>query len=306
MRAIHLELLPSLTIGHFLQAFLRFTNYYRIPEVVFSDNQSTFIAALKILGPAKVDSDFSKFLVDNNIKHVRIPVYSAWWAGTWERMVGVMKRTLHKVVGRRRLDYFELLTILTDVQNAVNNRPLCHVDNEDLDSKILTPNMFLKVNSGQNLVISGTEIESFHPAGQRELVRLFDKRQDIFENLKDVWYNEYLLSLREAGRNLYQRDWENVVQPGDIVLVTSPNKARVEWSFGRVTELCPGGDGKVRAVKLIKPDRSESVFPINLLYPMELSVSPVKVADHPENSQRDPRPNRAAAKACLQRLKASS
>ena len=307
VRAVHLELLPSMSSNQFLQAFIRFTNAYRIPKVVYSDNQSTFLNSINIVSGCKVDSDFSKFLIENSIKHATIPVYSAWFGGAWERMVGLMKRTLHKVVGRRKLDYFYLLTVLSDIQTAINNRPLCHVSNDDLNSKIITPNSFLKCDSGKNLVISGTEVEKVNLVGQEELAKALDDRLLMLENFKDLWYEEYLLSLREAGKERYQKIWENVIKVGDIVLVTRPNKVRAEWSFGRVTELCPGKDGKVRVVKVAKPDRSISVYPINLLYPMELSVTPLKKSAiiTESNSEISPSsvPRRLAAKKCLDKLR---
>ena len=91
------------------------------------------------------------------------------------------------------------------------------------------------------------------------------------------------------------------------MLVTSPNKARSEWSYARVVELCPGKDNKVRVVKVIKPDRSVSTYPINLLYPMELAVTPVKSESSPDVGVEEIppviKPKRSAAVRCLNEMK---
>jgi len=119
-----------------------------------------------------------------------------------------------------------------------------------------------------------------------------------------------LLSLRESSRDLYQDDWVNRIAQGDIVLISSP-KSRPLWKMGRVVELLPGSDGIVRTVKIVRPDRSEGVYPINLLYPLELSIAPILVLDDQlDDSEPDEpvpqRPRRAAAEQCMARIRNSN
>ena len=61
IRSVHLELVPSLSSAHFLQAFIRFCNLYCIPETVFSDNASTFIHSMKLVSDCSVDNDYESF-----------------------------------------------------------------------------------------------------------------------------------------------------------------------------------------------------------------------------------------------------
>ena len=111
VRAIHLELVPSMSCKHFLQAFIRFTNLYHIPKCIYSDNASTFIQAAVFLGKSSSGSIFDEYLVKNQIKHIRIPVRSAWVGATWERMIRSVKSCLYKLTGRKRHEYFDLITI---------------------------------------------------------------------------------------------------------------------------------------------------------------------------------------------------
>ena len=77
--------------------------------------------------------------------------------------------------------------------------------------------------------------------------------------------------------------------------------------MGKVTELLPGNDGRVRMVRVIRSDRTEGVYPIKLLYPLELSVTPVAVSDVQEEtdgvSSTLERPKRASALRCLKRMR---
>ena len=59
---------------------------------------------------------------------------SLWWGG----MVRVTKGCLKKAIDQQRLTYEELLTILTEEEAVINNRPLKYIDEEDIDS-VLTP-----------------------------------------------------------------------------------------------------------------------------------------------------------------------
>ena len=77
----------------------------------------------------------------------------------WGRLVGMVKSCLKKSIGREKLSFTELLTVLFEVENVLNNRLLCFVyddddddDNDDDDdddvSDVLTPNSLLY---GRNL-----------------------------------------------------------------------------------------------------------------------------------------------------------
>ena len=78
VRAIHLELLPSMSCHAFLMAFIRFCNLNEIPDAIYSDNASSFIAGMGIVAGSLIDNDFNAHLTKNNIRHIRIPLYSAW------------------------------------------------------------------------------------------------------------------------------------------------------------------------------------------------------------------------------------
>ena len=65
-----------------------------------------------------------------------------WQGGFWERLVGSVKRCIKKTVGKEQLTFSELQTILYEVENILNNRPMCAVYDEEFED-ILTPNHLL-------------------------------------------------------------------------------------------------------------------------------------------------------------------
>ena len=229
IRSIHLELVPSMSSAHFVQAFVRFVNRNNIPKAIYSDNAQTFIESMKIIGKGSCDNEFETYLEKNDIKHRKIPIRAAWIGSAWERVIRTIKNSLHKMIGRKHMEYFNLITLISDVEQAINSRPLCYVDNEDTEFSVLTPNHFLKMNAGKCVRvenISGSELKF---AGKKELVKALNSRQDLYDEFHALWVEEYLVSLREASRELYQGTWENKIEKGDSVLISDPLKSRNFW-----------------------------------------------------------------------------
>ena len=78
--------------------------------------------------------------------------------------------------------------------------------------------------------------------------------------------------------------------------------------MGRVTDLLTGSDGKTRCVRLIRPDRTEGIYSLKLLYPMELSLGPIGDLNEESGPELLPEPlnerppKRLAAIKCVENL----
>ena len=59
------------------------------------------------------------------------------------------------------------------------------------------------------------------------------------------------------------------INPGDVVLVVSPNTPRDQWPLGRILEVYPGRDGHVQLVRLQVGNKQYS-RPIVKVCPLEL------------------------------------
>ena len=55
-----------------------------------------------------------------------------WWGGFWKILVGMVKACLKKLIERKKLSFTGSLTILFDVGNVLNNRPVCFVYGDDV------------------------------------------------------------------------------------------------------------------------------------------------------------------------------
>ena len=286
IRAIHFELLPDMSTKNFLLAFQRFCNLYAIPQYLYSDNARQFKKGGCILEQSLESEEFQSELKKCNIKHVKIPLYSAWVGSAWERLIRVLKNCLYKVVGRSNLTYFELLTTLSNIQFAINSRPLTYRASTS-GLEFITPNSFIKMHGNSSLILRGEESDVWvDDTSQPNLERTLEKQEEMFENFKKLWYENYLLSLREHSRNLYRSTWVNRIKVGDIVLIKAFNKPRPYWMMGKVLELVMGFDGSIRSVKLKQGNGTTEYHSICNLYPLELSITHASSSEN--NIPKDP------------------
>ncbi|GBL89167.1 hypothetical protein AVEN_255283-1 [Araneus ventricosus] len=123
-RAVDLELLMSLSTDNFILALRRFIASSGRPSIINSDNGTNFIGmdnSLKTINLRRLEMSFTP------ITWKFIPPTAPWWGGFWERLIGLLKRILRKVLGRTSLNYQEMETILCDCDSQLNSRPLIYV-----------------------------------------------------------------------------------------------------------------------------------------------------------------------------------
>src|SRR5678816_4457313 len=96
IRAVHLELVPSMNTSDFLLAFKRFCNKFSIPSYIYSDNALYFNKGCKIIEESFCTDAFKEEFDKNQIKHVKINLFSPWQGSHWERLIKVIKQCLYK------------------------------------------------------------------------------------------------------------------------------------------------------------------------------------------------------------------
>lgn len=70
--------------------------------------------------------------------------------------------------------------------------------------------------------------------------------QQMYQKFWDRWSREYLQSLQE--RRKWQREVDNPVKLGSMVVLVDECTAPLQWKLGRVIKLYPGRDGLIRVV----------------------------------------------------------
>ena len=296
-RAIHLELLTDQTVDGFIRSFKRFTARRGNPSKIYSDNAKTFKAAAKWLTRIIQSENLHEYLSREDIKWQFNLSRAPWWGGQFERIIGIVKQSIYKSIGKSLLSFKELEEILLDVEQCLNNRPLMY-NEEDLECPVLTPNSLV---FGQENYFP-TEDD---PANIDE--KVIRKRQKYIISCKEAvwkrWSQEYLKSLREKHDMRRKSQMHKSIKLGDVVLIKGDNKNRGKWNIGIVTKLFKGKDDEIRAVEL-RAGRDKLERAIQHLYPLELSCDVNRQPHDPLNvNANEFRPRRNAAAIAELRMK---
>ena len=94
-----------------------------------SDNAKTFKKSKKL----------KSFLIQKNIKWNFILEKATWWGRSHERLIGIVKNPLKKVLQKLLLTYEELYTVIIEIESAMNSRPLIYLSKEEYQES-LKPN----------------------------------------------------------------------------------------------------------------------------------------------------------------------
>ena len=309
IRHVNLELVKDTTAQSVLDALKIHSSYYGTPKLILCDNASYFKLSEKIL---------TTELGKENIQFLYNAVRAPWWGSIFERCIGTAKLLLRKTIQRRLLTPREMHLYLKETSTIINNRPLTAASNDIRDDLPLTPNKLL---FGRDIfpLSQGRHDEepiddpSYQDPQDKDIILHWKKHDALIKEMKERFYSEYLSLLRE--RHSYDHHEGPIhkadIEVGDIVIVKG-DKHRMLWNLAEVTELLPGRDNEIRAVKL-HTTTGETSRPINLLYPLvknpqkkeEAPVNPeetVKNTPEKQEETKPTRPKRAAARAAEERI----
>ena len=149
------------------------------------------------------------------------------WGGLYERLIKEIKATLYKTLGKSRLLFNQLETVILDIERHLNNRPLTYVESSQEEEQILTPNTILW---GQNSYALGELSEQEDDEVSRLHKRLTLTRQHAWSR----WQREYIHGLMEYHR--VKKNTSPVPQIGEIVLLVGEEKNRGRWMKGKVVK----------------------------------------------------------------------
>ncbi|UYV65395.1 hypothetical protein LAZ67_3004228 [Cordylochernes scorpioides] len=132
-RAVHLELVTSLSTEALVGAVERLVARRGCPAVIYSDNGTNLVGLRNEL-----------YRVNFGVKWKLNPPAAPWWGGWIERIVGLTKKLLRRFLGKRVVNYEEMVTILENCERVINARPLTYIAEDNDDLVPLTPEMFLR------------------------------------------------------------------------------------------------------------------------------------------------------------------
>lgn len=248
-KAVHIELVSDLSTEAFIAAFQRMCARRGTPKHVYSDCGTNFIGAAKVL--RKEFEEFKQTLSPEFFTeigklevewHFNAPAWPSA-GGLWEAAVKSLKHHLRRVLGEQKLTYEEFTTLLTKIEACMNSRPLCPLTEDPEEFyNYLTPGHFLTGSPILTLPLS-----DYSDVKTIDIRRRWQLTENMLQQFWKSWSNEYLTQLQ--SRSKWNKPMKNI-QQGDIVLIKEDNMPPGKWAMGRVIELHPGSDGRVRVTTL--------------------------------------------------------
>ncbi|XP_074654082.1 uncharacterized protein LOC141908101 [Tubulanus polymorphus] len=274
-RGVHLELVMDNSTESFIRALRRFAGRRSQPSLILSDNASNFVGASKELDDLFKTELLQDYLSTKGIIWKRIPKKSPWFGGFWERLIGVTKSCLKKVMGRSLVTYDEFMTLLIEIEAAINDRPLTSVSDDINDFEPITPSALMMGRRITSLPEPFVRDDQVTDPDYEPTPGLLSKRASklalLLKHFWIRWKTEYLTSLREYYSKTSKSG--NVIKIGSVVLIHDSDQPRIKWKSALVTNLLPGRDGLVRVANL-KTANGHTNRPVTRLVPLEINADP--------------------------------
>ena len=153
-RAIHLDVTTEYDTEAFLQVMRRFIAIRDSPIVIWSDVGSQLNAASKELKEAISNlnqEELKEFGSSHEIDWKFIPPDAPWQNGCSESLIKSVKKALKIAIGDQALTFSEMQTVLFEIANLVNSRPIGRHPTSVEDGSYLSPNDLLLGRSSKRI-----------------------------------------------------------------------------------------------------------------------------------------------------------
>ena len=244
-RASYVDLSESYDTKGFLTVFRRFTTLRGYPKNIYSDQGTQLMSASKELKDSGPCIDLEK-IADSSASNGTTWIFNKsadapWQNGCSEALIKSVKRSLIIAIGESKLTFGELQTVLFEVANLLNERPIGTKPGVDIElGSYLCPN---------DLLLGRTSIKA--PVDKYMTENGIKNRLEFIERVTNgfwrKWQRDYFPTL--LIRQKWHVDKRNVCE-GDIVIIQDANSIRGHWRLVQVVAIEASRDGKVRDVTL--------------------------------------------------------
>ena len=209
--------------------------------MIISDNASNLKLESELLDQVLKSEKVQEELAHRDCEWRFIPPRAPWFGGFYERLIGIVKGCLKKILFRKLVNMDDLHTMITEVECRINNRPLTYVLNSLDELKALTTSHLIcgyRLDSLPAITTAPYNLDpSYFETGK--LNTKYHKLSKLINKWQDSWRTQYLSSLldRHVTKKLAHKTNMNIKE-GDVVLIHS-DKYRDNWPLGIVIECYP-------------------------------------------------------------------
>ncbi|KAL1258161.1 hypothetical protein QQF64_011405 [Cirrhinus molitorella] len=274
IRAVYLDILHSIDSDSFLMALRRFITRRGKPYELLCDQGTNFKGGDRELSESfeAMQDELQSHLASQQIKFVYNPPSAPHFGGCWEREIRSIKAALKVTIGAQTVTEEVLRTVLVEVEGILNSKPLGYTSSDVADLDPITPFCFLigrRDASLPQVVYQNSEILSR---------RRWRHGQLLADHFWRHFLKYYLPSLQ--ARQKWKTE-KRALEIGDVVMIVDPQLPRSLWPVGKVTQIFPGIDGRVRTANVdVKDERIQS---LNSGAAVQKAWKILNVPDNPTN-----------------------
>ncbi|XP_058828191.1 uncharacterized protein LOC131688061 [Topomyia yanbarensis] len=246
-KAVHIELVSDLSTPAFIAALRRFIARRGRPTDIFSDNGKNFEGAKNELEQlyhwlgGNEGEAIQSHCANEGINWHLNPPKAPNFGGLWEAAVKVAKNHMYRQLRNSRLSFEDLNTVLTEIEAAMNSRPLVPLSEDPNDLSCLTPAHFL-IGSTMHF-IPETNIMDV----QMSRLNHYQSMQRLFQQFWHHWRGEYLQEMQKCTKLTGEN---NELRIGRLVVIVDEFQHPVKWPLARILSIHPGPDQLTRVVTL--------------------------------------------------------
>ena len=111
----------DLSTETFLLAFRRFASRKSLPQLMVSDNASTYMSAAEELHQLFNSRVLATSLERSGVTWKFISKKAPWYGGFWERLIGLTKSCVKKVLDRSHISLVMLQTVVVEIEAILND-----------------------------------------------------------------------------------------------------------------------------------------------------------------------------------------
>ncbi|XP_073718037.1 uncharacterized protein [Misgurnus anguillicaudatus] len=248
-RAVHIDLLTSIDSDSFLMALRRFIARRGKPFEILSDQGTNFKGGERELREtfAALQPDLQVQLASQQIKFTFNPPHAPHFGGCWEREIRSLKTALQVTLGAQTVTEEVLRTVLIEIEGILNAKPIGYTSSDIADPDPVTPNILLMGRRDASL-----------PQVIYQDAKLLSKRrwrhsQVLADHFWMQFIRNYLPSLQTRQKWMSEKD---NLQVGETVMIVDQQLPRALWPVGKITQVYPGKDNRVRSAEIKVKDRT--------------------------------------------------
>nr|XP_055023061.1 uncharacterized protein LOC129413363 [Misgurnus anguillicaudatus] len=239
-RAVHLDLLSTMSTDSFLMALRRFIARRGTPAELWSDQGTNFRGGERELREAfaVMAPELQTRLASQKIQFNFNPPAAPHFGGVWEREVRSVKSALFTTLGTQSLPEEVLMTVLLEVEAILNTKPLGYVSSDIADSDPVTPNSLLMGRP------DGSLPQVIYPKSDLLSHRRWKHSQVLADNFWSRFIRNYLPTLQT--RQKWHSSSPDLTEKM-VVMIVDPQLPRAFWPIGHVIKIHRSADGHVRS-----------------------------------------------------------